>query len=386
MELKPLASLLPAKSTYPKSSVKVGGGKAVIQVVTGFVTVNFILPAPENAEFAGEILHSALQVKGFDILETTETGFVLRSTKSKLTSPVNLAAPYLDPKTGDPLPPPEFTPFPPLKMPGSVLSNEGKDFVRMLKTVSVSVSGDEARPALCHALAQVENGRMVLVSTDGHRLAKVRVPEKNVEIPANSAPKETYLIPSNILDVFTSLSGAEYTFDAAAPVHGTHATLTWGGDDITGFEGYEMRIRGADYLNFPNFNQVIPDFRRVTFSGNGKTFFDALKSLKPLSSKKTRNVRMIVDGTALTFSTTQVIDLGNGKEEFKTHDLPIPEAEVFEDPKAPIVRLGANVDYLLEAFAAYDKVQVYMTDSLSPIVFREGEKEDILVIVMPMRL
>jgi hypothetical protein len=154
-----------------------GRGKAVIRVNAGLFSAFYILPAPENANFLGVILHDSLRANGFDSIEATETGFRLRSQKSPLTSQVNLLPPAVDNQLNE-IPPLDFQIPPSVDQPDAVLINTGKAFRNYADSVASNVSADESLPSLMHVMAEVKNGKMALVSTDGHRLTRIQVPKK----------------------------------------------------------------------------------------------------------------------------------------------------------------------------------------------------------------
>ena len=156
------------------------------------------------------------------------------------------------------------------------------------------------------------------------------------------------------------------------------------GENFFMAEGEEIilisRLIDAD---FPNYEQVIPKSSKTTITISSSEFLGALKRVSILSSEKTRGVKFKLDKDGITLVTISP-EVGEAKE--------LVPVEYSGEP----MELGFNSRYLLDVLEVitHDKVQLGLTDELSPIVIKpdpetssgQVEGESYLSVIMPMRI
>lgn len=241
---------------------------------------------------------------------------------------------------------------------------------RMIDRTFFSVSTDEARPNLTGALFQASNrGRLLMVSTDGHRLSKA---ETTPAFTFDDAPRS---LQTGVIVPRKGLEQLRRTLDV------TEGTTLFGfeGSTIVFLYGNTtLSIRLIDGT-FPNFNQVIPEEKvERRASVNRKEFLDRVKFVSLFSSSKTHNLRLQFEEDTCTISA-QDPDRGECEEKVQI------------TYSGSLVRAGFNNKYLTDVLAVIqgDTVTIEMVDALSPTILRETEGDDgddALFIVMPMRL
>jgi DNA polymerase-3 subunit beta len=245
----------------------------------------------------------------------------------------------------------------PITIPAAVLLD-------MIEKTVFSISTDEARAAFTGSLlSSTEQGRLQMVSTDGHRLSKIEVPLEGVE-PASLTPlARGVIVPRKGIAEIRRIVARDSII-----------SLDVRGDDlIIVSEQASLAIRLIPG-RFPNFAKVIPN----DLDHHMRVSRDALlSSLKRAGyyTAKTGNTRLTLSDGVLEI---YAFDLDAG--EFNER---IPCEYVGEG-----VTAGFNYRYLLEVLNVIeaDEVLVDLIDTESPTVIRDPARDEVLYIVMPMQL
>jgi DNA polymerase-3 subunit beta len=238
----------------------------------------------------------------------------------------------------------------------------------MIEKTLFSISTDEGRPSLNGAFLRVgQAGGFSMVSTDGHRLSRISLPaaegEEALEYPA--ALKKGVIISRK------GLSELKRTLNISEP------ELSFGlRENNIVFRHAEttVSIRLIDGT-FPDVDQVLPRESDNKARVRRADLIQALKLISIVAPPKTGNVR---------------ISFENSQCEVYTHDAEQGEAR----ESIPIqyeggnVQAGYNFRYLLDVLNVIDSEEITMEiiDTLSPTMVRDAERDDMLFVVMPMRI
>lgn len=238
----------------------------------------------------------------------------------------------------------------------------------MIEKTLFSVSTDDARANLTGAFFRVTQEKtLLMVSTDGHRLSKIEtVPEEfdpGEDIPA--ALRQGIIIPRK------GLSELKRTVDAKSD------DLSFGLLDnsvIFKHGPMSLSIRLIEG-SFPDFTQVLPRESERKAVLHRETLIQSLRFVSLFASPKTHNVRLAMteDGLELYASDP---DKGEGRK--------VVPVEYGGQP----VKAGYNYRYLLDVLNVIDGAEVSMEiiDTLSPTLVRDVSRDEMLFVVMPMRL
>ncbi len=248
------------------------------------------------------------------------------------------------------------------------LELETTRFMRMIDRTLFSISADEGRPNLTGALVRTgDDGGLMMVSTDGHRLSMAWMNSAQDGIPHELG--DGIIIPRKGLSELrrtVDLTEAELRFGLV----GSNAVFQYGTTTL-----FVRLIDGT----FPNFRQVVPEERddRKAIVDRGE-MTGRLKFVSLFSNNKTHNICLQLEDGSCTISA-QDPDKGECEER-------IP---VGYDGAS--VKAGYNFKYLLDVMGVIesDQVSIEIIDTLSPTILHEvgGEEGDgSLFIVMPMRL
>lgn len=239
---------------------------------------------------------------------------------------------------------------------------EARVFKEMIDKTIYSVSMDETRYNLtgvyCEPIKDPPGLRMV--STDGHRLSVI-------ERPMGKAPpmKKGVIIPrKGVVELRRLLEEGE----GGGRLGFVENSAVFERDGLT----LTMQLLEGQ---FPDYQQVIPSSfnRRITVPR--QKLADALKRTSLLSPDKAQGVRLELSPGVLALSANNP-DLGEAREEL--------EIDYDGEP----LKIGFNFRYVADVLSVLEveKVELQLTDPLSPGVILPSGGEGYRAIVMPMRL
>ncbi len=241
------------------------------------------------------------------------------------------------------------------------------DLVRMIRKTIFAVSKDETRPALNGVLWETQGESMVMVATDGHRMAKIERPNTRL-----AGVGGDLIIPPKILDLVVKFS--KETEEIGVVLSEKHVIFDLGRMVLT-----SRLIEGP----YPNYRQVIPKETTKRFSVDRDTLFGTVRRVSILSNALTHQVRFSFKEGELELRTANA-DLGAEAKESL-------EGDYTGDP----MDAGYNATYLLDILKQIDspRVQLDLNSSSSAALVRpiaesdsESASEDYLCLIMPLRL
>jgi DNA polymerase-3 subunit beta len=236
-------------------------------------------------------------------------------------------------------------------------------FAGMLARTEFAISSDETRYYLNGAFMHgVElEGRRVLrmVTTDGHRLARIEAPA-----PDGTADMPDAIVPRK--------AGAEIE------------KLCKGASEITiALSSNKMRVDIGDVrLSTKLIDGTYPDYSRVIPASNAKiavlnraAFAAAADRVSVVATERGRAVRLAFDEGRLVLSVT------SGEQNSAVEEI---EANYDGTP----IEIGFNSRYLADILQTIegDDVRVSMSDAGSPAVLQSTASDDLLIVLMPMRV
>ena len=239
----------------------------------------------------------------------------------------------------------------------------------MVDRVAFSVSTDETRPSLNGAFLRVvreeDEVRMVLVSTDGHRLSRSEVLGGSaLELPhgANEA-----IIHHRALGQLAKVLDGE---------DDTVAVSFGGGNVYFDADGLRFQARQLDET-FPDYTKVIPRESKYRVELWKAEFVSAIKRVATMTSAKTAIIRfeLVPDGGMVL--SAQNPEAGEGRAEVPC-----------EHEAAESMSVGFNYKYLLDVLGviAGDTVRLSLSDQYQAGMITSADDEGSLFVVMPMRV
>jgi DNA polymerase-3 subunit beta len=352
--LSAVAATIPSRTTLPvlsnilvetvKDGLRVRGTDLDISVSVqtpaevereGALTV----PAKKVAEIARELPHAPVELKS----DASRVALVCGKAKFRLNS----------------LPSDEYPSFPDVPF-GDGWSLRGGEVQRLSAHTSFAVSSEETRPVLNGVLWQVRGGQMLMVATNGHRLAKM-----SVKLEAGPARDEDLIVPPKGLQQVERLFGPEDELQIARS------------ESHLGFrtertEVYTRLIEGP----YPNYEQVLPKDSDKECVADRNELMAAIRRMAIVASDQTHRVRMSFAPEKVAL-TVQTPDLGEAEDE-----LPV-------EYTGAALEIGFNAQYLLEVLRYIDSEEVKISLSAPErpaMVQPVGGEDDYTCLVMPLRL
>ncbi|MGY8985549.1 MAG: DNA polymerase III subunit beta [Sphingomonadales bacterium] len=238
-----------------------------------------------------------------------------------------------------------------------------EDIKKLIDKTRFAISTEETRYYLNGIYIHVTDGdksALRAVATDGHRLAQVEIatPEGAVGMPGVIIPRKTVGELRKILE--------EFSGDLSISLSDTKIRFEFDGTILT-----SKLIDGT----FPDYTRVIPEGNDKVLELNCHMFAEAVDRVSTISTDRTRSVKIALEKDKIILSVTSP-ENGTATE------------EVAATYSAENMEVGFNAKYLLDILNQIggDVVKAEMADPASPTILRDGDDEDALYVLMPMRV
>jgi DNA polymerase-3 subunit beta len=229
-----------------------------------------------------------------------------------------------------------------------------------------SVSHDETRPSLNGVLCRVtrdgDEMRVLMVSTDGHRLSKAEILGGRAGDFVDSG--EAIIHHKAINELKRCMEGE----DEEVRIAFDRANVHFECDEIS------LQVRELDDT-FPDYSKVIPATNAINIELDRLEFQAAVRRIATLTSSKTHIIRMeIAPGKVILTSSNP--EAGEGRDELDT---------IFTGEG---LAAGFNHRYLQDVLSVIDgdKVVFSINDQYSAGLLTSPDDEGSLFVIMPMRI
>ena len=236
---------------------------------------------------------------------------------------------------------------------------------QMIQSTIFAISAEESRFTLNGALLLLRENGLVMVSTDGHRLALI---EKNIPMPTLVAPFRA-LLPKKAMTEILKLASDDAS-----------KTIIFSGNDNHLFFKIDKRTLLSRKLtgNFPDYERVLPKEHPHHIVLQREELKAAIERVAQFADERSKAIRL------------QVL-----KDEVKVHSSISETGESEEtipvEYNGDLVEIGFNAQYMLEFLRSVgtSEVEFHFKDSNSAGEMRpRGGPEDTVYryVVMPMRI
>jgi DNA polymerase-3 subunit beta len=212
-------------------------------------------------------------------------------------------------------------------------------------------------------LAEVRDGAIRFVATDGHRLARCTIKDSGLR----NAKKADIIIPPKTLALVQRLA-VDDNARVELMLTRSYAIFTIGETTI-----YSRLLEGP----FPNYEQVIPRENPKRAVVERGPLMASLRRVSILADSITHQVRFCLRKGEIQLKV-QTVDIGDATENLKT------------DYEGADLDIGFNAAYLTEALKNMDGEKVVMAldkpTTATVITPAEGGVDDTVALVMPLRL
>ena len=237
------------------------------------------------------------------------------------------------------------------------------DLKRLIDKTRFAISTEETRFYLNGIYMHVpenDTGALIAVATDGHRLARVRLPlpDGAAGMPGIIVPRKTVGEVRKLIDeaegaVAVALSDGKIRFEFG------DAVLT------------SKLIDGT----FPDYVRVIPTENDKDLEVDAKLLAEAIDRVSTISSEKSRAVKLMLDTDRVTLAVNSP-DSGSATE------------EVAAGYTSEAMEIGFNARYVLDIMGQVegDNVKISFADAAAPTLVQDGADETAIYVLMPMRV
>lgn len=230
----------------------------------------------------------------------------------------------------------------------------------LLDKTAFSMALQDVRYYLNGLLLEIQDGKMLAVGTDGHRLSL-----SSKQIDTNGVEGKQVILPRKaVLGLSKLLSDGSN--ECSLQLTDNHIRLSFGESVFTA-----KLIDGR----FPDYKRVIPPYADELVQGDKNQFKTALSRAAILASEKYRGVYLKIEPGSLW------IKANNPDQEDA-------EEEVAIQYNGRPLEISFNASYLLDAINALETDDFIMSiqDETKSCIIRNADSEDSLYVVMPMRL
>jgi len=226
-----------------------------------------------------------------------------------------------------------------------------------------STSRDDLKPALQGVLLKIDNGRIIGVTTDGHRLSRI------IKETTNNNQEKEIIIPTKFLSLLSSF--VEKNDSVEIEISKNHLSLSHKKTTI-----YSRIIQDT----YPDYEKVIPLDNDKTLIVNKTKLSSAIKRVSIFSNRSTKQITFNIVNKKLTIHTEDAENAAKGKE--------VLDCE-FNSTEA--LKIGFNSNFLLEALGNLENenIGMFLSGPLNAAIIAEKSKDkktDKLILLMPIRL
>jgi DNA polymerase-3 subunit beta len=238
-----------------------------------------------------------------------------------------------------------------------------KDFREMIQQSVFAVSDDETRYFMNGVFFEKSEGKLIMVATDGRRLAYIGKPFSDNEVN-NIQDFTGIIIPPKILNTIVKRSGDEGIVSISVDTR--HIFI-----NFASYKFSSVLIEGS----FPNYKKVIPENQDFYLSVKREELLSALRNVLLMVEKKSHRI---------------YLGISPGKMEINSEE---SENGVIEDEipckyDGEDITIAFNYRYLEEPFKIMtniDEIKIHFSNASKAVTIEPVPPKDFFHIVMPIR-
>lgn len=260
--------------------------------------------------------------------------------------------------------PEEFPQMPALDAVAPIAMRQGT-LRRLFEKTSFAVCTDQARYNLTGLLFVLQEGRLVVVATDGRRMSLCIEAEG---APEGAATREGVIIPGKMVSELERLLGEDGLVEVYL-------------DENRAMFAFD-RLRLSTALidgTFPNYEMVVPKKHDKEVILHRGAFLEAIRRTRTMTSEKFNSVRFALQSGLLTFRVTTP-EVGEYQEELAV------------EYDGASMEIAFNPDFVADVLRHIpdDQVSLILKDQSSPGMIRpfrnDAQDENYTNVIMPIRI
>lgn len=239
---------------------------------------------------------------------------------------------------------------------------EAQDLLNIIHKTVFACSMDGMRPAMMGVLFEIEKNTLTAVSTDGHRLVRLR---KSCDV--SQQEKQKVVIPARVLSVLQKLVGEGAV---TVSIDSTNKSIRFSADNI---------ILDAALIveQYPNYEAVIPLENDKKMTVDRALFYDSVKRVGRFSS--IGDIRFSISPSSVLLAAENVNEGESAQE-----NLPC----TYEGDQ---IDIGFNSKFVEAALAHIDEdnIVVELSSPTTAVILKPEKEKDngsLIILVMPVRI
>ena len=245
---------------------------------------------------------------------------------------------------------------------GETLDIESDDMVKIINKTSFAMAYQDARHFLNGLHLCSEDGNIVSVCTDGHRLAKYKSQAAAADSLSIIIPRKAILEINRIINSFSGNKQNIMKYSYNKKMFNIQ---------INDYMIMSKLIEG----NYPNFNKVIPDSTTAEIIVNKITLKNSLNIISKVVNQQYKGVKLTPNK-----STMHLISSNTDSE--------VGEDQIDIEYSGEEMSIGFNISYLQDVIETLDgdTVHICINDQNSGCVVQDNQDHDSTFVIMPMRV
>lgn len=231
----------------------------------------------------------------------------------------------------------------------------------IIRETVFAVSQTETRPVLTGVHWTIQNGQLICVATDSHRLAK-----RNAVIENAPEMEFDFVIPGKSLQELNKiLSDSNESVEIIIAEQQVLFKL----NDVL---FYSRLLEG----NYPDTSRLIPTDYQTSVVVNGKSLLQAIDRASLLAKEERNNiVRFSTIDNMIEISSNSP-DIGNVEELVETHKIDGEQ-----------LKISFSAKYMMDALRAIDgqDIEIQFTGAMRPFILKSADDDSILQLILPVR-
>lgn len=232
---------------------------------------------------------------------------------------------------------------------------------RLIERSHFAMAQQDVRYYLNGLLIELAGARLRAVATDGHRLA---LTEQMLEEEVANGVQQFIVPRKGVAEMLRLLPDA-----------GDAVRVTVGASHMALMVGNQRLVTRLVDARYPDYERVLPRETPIRLEAEREQLRQIFNRTAILSNEKYRGIRLQIRAGLMKVSA-------------QNPELEMAEEEVEVHYEGPLLEVGFNVSYLLEALGAIDSASVVLafTDASSSCLIQAPQDSADRYVVMPMRL